>query len=275
MARYHDAPVKIRRLVAVVVIVVVAVLSVQAHQRNPHDLGPVHRVALALTYPVEWLGGRIWGGVSGAWGGVAGIFGASKRAAELQRRVEHLEGEALRARALGLENHQLARLLMLRPMLPSTTLAARVLTRGTGARVRSFRIDRGERDGLRPGQVVVGSVGVVGQLVEVGERSGVVLELTDRRSSFAVRVGAEGLPALVVGDGDRGLRVEGVFEQHRDSLSLGDLLWTSGEDGLAPAGLGVARIERISQSPEGLFLRIEARPMEPTAALVVVQVLVD
>jgi len=262
-----------RRAALITLVVVIAALSVQAHRRNQHDLTPVHRLAMQITWPIEWVGARIGGAISWAVGGSGDLFDARKRLRRAEAELIDAREAVVRAAVLENENRQLRAFLELQPMLPTRTQAARILTRSSGAHSRTFRIDRGARSGVLVGQSVLGKVGIVGSVVEVEAFTALVLEVTDVRSQVPVRIGSEARAAFLVGDGDRALVLEGVPEQYRDEISRGMPLWTSGEDGLAPAGLAVGRIGEISDTTRGLFLEIEAEPFEDPASLTLVQVL--
>ena len=84
-----------------------------------------------------------------------------------------------------------------------------------------------------------------------------------------VRQHLPGLAALANGIGDRQVRAMGTlggslelkFVPASADMKQGDLLTTSGIDGVYPAGLHVARISNVERRVEISFARIHAKPL--------------
>jgi rod shape-determining protein MreC len=120
-------------------------------------------------------------------------------------------------------------------------------------------VDRGEADGVTRAGPVVTADGVVGRVFSASTHSAEVLVLTDRNSSIAARVDRTRARGNVRGMGrpgacklDYALRTDDVVE--------GDLLVTSGTDGVFPRGIPVGKVSRLSKFAEGLFLDVEVAP---------------
>jgi rod shape-determining protein MreC len=113
-------------------------------------------------------------------------------------------------------------------------------------------IDRGADAGVARTMPVVIADGVVGRVHSVAGATADVLVLTDRNSSIAVRVERTRVRANVRGLGkpgaaklDYALRTEDMIE--------GDLLVTSGTDGVFPPGLPVGKVTSLERNVHGLF----------------------
>jgi rod shape-determining protein MreC len=106
---------------------------------------------------------------------------------------------------------------------------------------------------------VVSSGGVVGRVHAVLGGSAEVLALTDRNSSIAVRVDRTRARANVRGAGDTGLcRLD--YALRADDVLEGDLLVTSGTDGVFPRGLPVGRVQGLRRGGQGIYQRADVAP---------------
>jgi rod shape-determining protein MreC len=114
---------------------------------------------------------------------------------------------------------------------------------------------------------VLDEFGVLGQITRVYPLVSEVTLITDRDHA---------IPVLNVRTGARGVAF-GDTSRHADAMELrfmaanadvleGDLLTTSGVDGVYPAGLPVARIEKIERRVETMFARIYCVPVAMVAS---------
>ncbi len=173
--------------------------------------------------------------------GVAAVK-ALRSQAELRHAIGLLEadralllGYQARALSLELENAELRALLKVPADPAARFVTARVVADTGGAFVKSVLIAAGHRDGVRRGQPVVNQKGLVGRIAEVGERSALVLLLTDLNSHVPAIVEASGDRAIAAGDNSASLRLNFLPTEAR--IEPGARVLTSGHGGLFPPGL--------------------------------------
>lgn len=189
------------------------------------------------------------------------------RGAESAMRAEETARQQLAQQALVLarthtlqrENEALRKLLALRDSLPTQTLAAQVLYAQRDGFSRRVVIDRGSADGLRPGSPVIDERGVLGQLHRVHRSVSELGLLTDRESSIAVRNQRTGVLYLAYG-GAQPWGMELRFVAASTDVQVGDVLRTSGLDGVFPPGLPVARVAQVERRGDTSFSRIGVQP---------------
>ncbi|AVP98135.1 rod shape-determining protein MreC [Ahniella affigens] len=121
-------------------------------------------------------------------------------------------------------------------------------------------IDLGQSSGIRPGQAVLDSRGLVGQTLEVSEHQSTVILLTDPSHAVPVRVERTGLRAIAYGTGssDRLVLSHVPFSAN---LQVGDRLVSSGLGGRFPAGLPVAVITEVRGDRSATFANADAHPV--------------
>lgn len=228
-----------------------------------HVTEPVRQAVAVVLYPLQWL---MLQPVEFAGRGV-GYFQSLDDAQEALRETRRQMAQmAVRAGATELlqhENAQLRELLALRQRLDTPSIAAEVLYDTADPYSRKVTIDKGQLAGVEPGSPVVDARGVLGQVTRVFAALSEVTLLIDRDQSIPVlnaRTGARSIAygdPLVAHDGGMELR----FTPGNADVQEGDLLMTSGVDGVYPAGLQVARIKHIERRADSTFARIYCTPL--------------
>jgi rod shape-determining protein MreC len=162
------------------------------------------------------------------------------------------EQRALADRTRGLEQ-----LLDLRAHLALKTVAAEIIGAAATPDFRTLTIDRGTRDGIRGDMAVIAPAGVVGRLVVPSLRSAKVQLLVDRNAAAGAIIERTRAQGVVVGGGDDRLRLEYVSEVF--DVIAGDVVVTSGIDGIYPKGFMIGRVETVEKSGSA-YKRITIKP---------------
>jgi rod shape-determining protein MreD len=159
---------------------------------------------------------------------------------------------------LGAENTRLRALIDLKPALPVKSVAADVLYEASDPFSRKLFIDRGASHGVVPGAPVINEAGVLGQVTRVYPMSSEVTLVVDKEAAIPVlntrthqRSAAFGLD---------GTALELRFMAGNSDVKVGDLLQTSGVDGIYPPGLDVARVSKVDPRADSAFARIALLP---------------
>jgi rod shape-determining protein MreC len=123
-------------------------------------------------------------------------------------------------------------------------------------------IDQGESSGIAAGSPVIDGAGVLGQVTRVYPWVSEVTLLTDRDQSIPVMNARTGERHAAFGNpGHASGALELRFVPPGADVEVGDLLTTSGIDGVYPAGLHVATISHIERRTDAAFARIHAQPV--------------
>jgi rod shape-determining protein MreC len=124
---------------------------------------------------------------------------------------------------------------------------------------RRVIIDKGSQQGIAPGQAVVDDIGVIGQVARVFPLTSEVLLLTDKEQAIPVAVQRNGLRAVLAGAGAGMMELR--FLAANAEVQVGDILVTSGLDGVYLPGLPVARVVKIDRDASFSFARIICTPL--------------
>jgi rod shape-determining protein MreC len=125
---------------------------------------------------------------------------------------------------------------------------------------RRVVLDRGTRSGVKLGLPVIDNAGVVGQITRVFPFTSEVTLLTDKEQAIPVQVLRNGLRSVAYGRGQSGL-LDLRFVAPNADIQVGDVLVTSGLDGVYPAGLAVAKVIQVENVAQGAFGRVVCQPL--------------
>lgn len=177
----------------------------------------------------------------------------------LREAREAVGPQLLRVEQLEAENERLRRLLDLKAREPAAGATVRVLHATRDPFIHRIVIDQGLGQGVIPGQGVMDDAGLIGQVTRVLPLSSEVTLLTDKTQATSVQLLRTGMRTVAYGAG-RGLFELRYLPAGAD-IEAGDLLVTSGLDGVYLAGLPVARVTVVSRESEYAFARVLATPV--------------
>lgn len=158
------------------------------------------------------------------------------------------------------ENVQLRKLLAAGERLSVRSVMAEILYDARDVYSRKIVMNRGAQHGVAAGQPVIDDVGVVGQVTRVFPFTSEITLLTDRDQAIPVMVVRNGLRSVAYGRGQSG-QLDLRFIAANADIQKGDLLTTSGIDGIYPAGLSVARVMQVESKSNDAFERVTCQPL--------------
>jgi rod shape-determining protein MreC len=176
----------------------------------------------------------------------------------LRDRIDGLQGDLVRLTELELANERLRELLQFRSSLEGNILGARVIARDPTPWVRTFTIDRGERDGIRRGMAVLSPRGVVGQIAQASRTVSRVLLLTDHNSGIDAFVQRSRARGIVQGAHEAGCHMQ--YLRRDEDVVPGDRVLTSGLDGIFPKGVSIGEVVEVARRHRDLLQVAVVRP---------------
>lgn len=235
---------------------------------------PLRTVVATVLRPVQWLAMKP---VSWAQGG--GKYFEDLKASQSSEALAHqklgLQSQrANQVEQLTLENSRLRKLLTLRDRLTTPARAAQVLYDAADPYTRKVIIDVGLADGVVPSSPVLDESGVLGQVTRVYPSISEVTLITDREQAIPVLNARTGARGIAFGDANaHASALELRYMAANADVQPGDLLTTSGVDGVYPPGLPVAKVDRVERRVDSAFARIFCLPVAMVAGATHVMVL--
>ena len=235
---------------------------------------PLRVAVAAALYPLQWLGLQPVRLIQNTSHYFESLSQSQTREAAAQFKLGLQSQRALQVEQLTLENTRLRALLEMRERVAAPALAAQVLYDAADPYTRKVIIDKGSIAAVQAGSPVADETGILGQVTRVYPLLSEVTLITDRNQAIPVlnvRTGARGLAFgnSVLRSGQLELR----FMDANVDMQNGDLLTTSGVDGVYPPGVPVARIAKIERRADSAFARIHCEPVARAAGSLHVLVL--
>lgn len=224
---------------------------------------PVRQVVASVLYPVQWLMIQPVALVNQGANYLQSLEQAQAQAREADLRLVQMSQRANLSDELLQENGHLRALLALREHLTSPGQAAEVIYDTPDPYTRRVVIDRGQTSQVALGSPVLDAHGVMGQVTRVYPLRSEVTLLIDRDQVIPVFNPRTGARSVAYGDPSPGGggSMELRFMPSNADVESGDVLTTSGVDGVYPPGIPVARVLRVERRAESAFARIYCEPM--------------
>ena len=222
---------------------------------------PIRASLAVVLYPVQWLAMRPQAFAESS----QDYFEArdAAQAAEKQAR-EQLLRQAQRSEQveqLLLENRELRGLLALRERLSNKAMAAEVLYDAADPFTRKVIIDKGLANGVQESSPVMDEYGILGQVTRVLPLVSEVTLVTDREQSIPILNTRTGARGVAFGESGGAPLLELRFMATNADIEVGDVLTTSGVDGVYPPGVPVAKVVKVERRAESVFARILCEPL--------------
>ncbi len=157
------------------------------------------------------------------------------------------------------ENAQLRRLLDARARQPVRSLHAEILYDARDPFAQKVIINRGSQHGVTLGAPVIDDRGVLGQVVRLFPFTAEVALVTDAEQTVPVQVVRNDLRAIAYGGPGAGTLELRFLAANADVVN-GDVLVTSGLDGVYPAGFPVAKVVSVVRGASA-FAQIVCEPI--------------
>lgn len=222
---------------------------------------PVRAAVATALYPIQWLVLQPVRAVQGSSEYFTSLSQANSSSDEARKKLALQSLRAGQVEQLLQENERLRKLLGLRTQLATSVMAAEVLYDAADPYTRKVVIDKGMVQGVELGSPVLDESGVLGQVTRVHPLVSEVTLVIDRELAIPVLNLRTGARSVAYGDPSAsGSGLELRFMGSNSDVQQGDLLTTSGVDGVYPPGLPVAKISRIERRAESAFAKIYCTP---------------
>jgi rod shape-determining protein MreC len=202
--------------------------------------------------------------VRNVWSGYIGLRHVKQENDDLKRQLAESQVALQAQRALADRARGLEKLLELRDRVTLQTTAAEIIGSSPSQEFRTVTINKGTSDGLRQDMAIISPAGIVGRVVVPSARSAKVQLLIDRNAAAGAIVERSRAQGVVVGIGEDRLRLENVPETA--DLVAGDLVVSSGIEGIYPKGFVIGTIEGVEKSGPA-YKRITVKPAVDFSAL--------
>jgi rod shape-determining protein MreC len=236
----------------------IVLISAQVPANSRSQVPMLETVTFGVFSEIQRAVSSVVGGVRNFWSEYVALRGVRGENESLKRQLVDLQVQLQQQRALAVRSRQLEELLKLRDQAQLPTLAALVVAAGATPEFRTITIDKGSTDGLRKDMAVISPAGVIGRVAIPSARAAKVQLLIDRNAAAGALIERSRAQGVVTGTGElTTLQME--FVPEAADVQAGDLVVTSGIDGIYPKGFVIGKIESVGRGA-GIYTKITVRP---------------
>lgn len=256
---------KNKKIFIVILITIVAVVALTYTLKNKKELNVVENiikdciveVQSIITYPIR--------GLVNSFENFNSLKNVLKENKILKANVEKIESLKAENIELKQEINKLKEELNIDTVLSDYEyLNATVVSRNALYWYNLLTIDKGSKNGIEEGMVVINSTGLIGKITNVSKYSSDVKLITtndtNNKISVTITNGDKRLTGLinsyVYEEGY--LKVEGI--SNTETVMVGDLVYTSGLGGVFPSGVLIGSVESITTDVYDLAKIINVKP---------------
>ena len=195
---------------------------------------------------------------------ISSLRSAQSERDELKQRVEELEVELQNTKSLTDENKRLKSLLELKENSKYKVLPAQIIGRDASVWFDTSIINRGSLDGVKLNMTVVTNGGLVGRITAVSPLTAQVDLITRDKSGVGAVIGeldSSNTIGVITGSGKREI-LEMGYVPGSVEVQVGEMVYTTGQDGIYPAGLKLGEVSEIRAGsatvPQQIFVKPSA-----------------
>ena len=140
-------------------------------------------------------------------------------------------------------------------LVSSEIIYSKIIIDNNSPYLKSFVINKGSRDGVKVGMVVLDQNYLVGKIIEVNFNTSRVLLLSDINSNIPISISPGNLQAIATGTSDDFAKVNYLKKKHFNKISNDSIVYTSGTGGLIKSGIPIGKIIDFSQTTDEIKIQ--------------------
>ena len=241
-------------------LIAASIIMVTAYSREG-STGPLHTLQSAVSgavSPLRIVGGSVEAATSTVGDTMENITADQNTLTGLREYNSQLEQQYAQMEEYKQETQRLQKLLDLKDNYQIEGTGARVIGRSSEAWSQTVIINKGTNEGISTGQTVIGTSGVVGQVVSASGSTATVRLLTDPQSGAAAMVQSSRAEGIL-----RGSLIGLLYLEDLDAdaeVNVGDVIVTSGLGGSYARGLIIGTVVKVDAQQGDTSRRIVVSP---------------
>ncbi|HDI60577.1 MAG TPA: rod shape-determining protein MreC [Desulfobacteraceae bacterium] len=260
-------------VVGVILVIALNIIGLSLSSRKPvpdYGLGRFGLVIVApiqatVTYGLDFIGD--------IWRHYFALVAAARENDRLQKALEQATARLNACSEIERANRRLRSLIRFQQAIELKVLPAEVVGKDPSPWFKSVIIDKGRADGVVEGMPVVIPEGIAGQVVAAARHHAKVLLIIDANNAVDALVQRSRARGIVTGASDNRCVFKYVLRQ--DDVQAGDILISSGLDGVYPKGLPVGRVAAVDRPSAAIFQEVAVTPVVDFQTLEEVLVVID
>jgi rod shape-determining protein MreC len=249
---------KMVMIVGVIVMMAVNIILLSVFNRRYISYYRPGRIAVSVIAPFQKASSKSIRFLRDIWHHYFFLVHAAKENDSLKKAVDKAFEENIRYEEIKLSNSRLRSLLNFEKTMTDHVLSAEVIGKDPSPWFKTILIDKGKKDGVARGMAVVVPKGIAGQITEVSSHYSKVLLIIDPISAVDALVQRDRARGIIKGDAAGKCLFKYVLRKH--DIALGDIVVSSGLDGVFPKGLAVGQVTGVFKPKAGIFQEVTVTP---------------
>lgn len=260
-------------IIGVIVLIAVNIIVLSVNSRRYTSFG-LERVAIAFISPFQELITRTIRFTTDIWQNYFALVSVAKENKILREQLNKASENSNLWHETELANTRLRNLLEFQKNITEQVVAAEVIGKDPSTWFKTVIIDKGKADGLTKGLPVVMPQGIAGQVIEAANHYSKVMLIIDRNSAVDALVQRTRARGVIKGESTTDqCRLDYVLR--KKDVRIGDIIVSSGSDGVYPKGLRIGRVSEIVEHDGDIFHEVFITPFIDFEKLEEVLVVLD
>jgi rod shape-determining protein MreC len=245
-------------IVGLIALITLSILLLALSSRQPYPAEGSGRFAIAVVAPFQKKIRQTTRFINEIWYNYFFLIAVAEENERLRAQVQHSTTFKHQYEEIVQANTRLRQLLDLGHAVQRPVLAAQVVGKDPSPWFQTVMVDKGRQHGVEIALPVVNAQGIVGLVVEVTDRYAKVMLITDPKSAVDALVQTSRARGIIKG-GTSGYCVFNYVLRNHD-LNIGEIVVSSGMDGVFPKGLPIGRVADINRVDTGIFQEVTIQP---------------
>ena len=257
---------------AIILIAVnIIILSVNSQERTPSTR--VGQFTIFLISPFQKSISSSIHSIEGVWRRYFDLVGVAQQNEALSKSLMTANQNINRLREIELSHTRIEQLLEFKSELKQRVVAAAVVGKDPSPWFKTVIIDKGRESGVQRGMPVVTRGGIAGLIMDATGAYAKVLLIEDQNSAVDALVQGTRARGIIKGEPSGLLGLNYVLRRH--SVAEGDIIISSGLDGVFPKGLQIGYVHKVNKPNSGIFQEVFVTPFVDFEKLEEVLVIMD
>ncbi|MDH3356798.1 MAG: rod shape-determining protein MreC [Desulfobacteraceae bacterium] len=249
---------KMVMIIGVIVLIAVNIILLSVFNRTYISYYRPGRIAISLIAPFQKASTSSIRFVRDIWRHYFFVVNVAKENDNYQKALNKAFENNIQLKEFELSNSRLRNLLNFKKTITDRVLSAEVIGKDPSPWFKTVLIDKGENDGVETGMAVVVPKGIAGQVTDVSANYSKVLLIIDHNSAVDALVQNDRARGIIQGDAAGQCLFKYVLRKH--DIKIGDIVVSSGLDGVFPKGLAVGYVSAVIKPKSGIFQDVTVSP---------------
>jgi rod shape-determining protein MreC len=245
-------------IIGVIVLIAVNIILLSAFNRRYISYYRPGRIAISLIAPFQKASISSIRFVRDIWRHYFFVVNIAKENETYQKELNKAFEDNIQLKELKLSNSRLRNLLNFEKTITDRVLSAEVIGKDPSPWFKTVLIDKGKNDGVETGMAVVVPKGIAGQVTDVSSNYSKVLLIIDHNSAVDALVQNDRARGIIKGGSEGQCSFKYVLRKH--DIESGDIVVSSGLDGVFPKGLAVGYVSKVIKPKSGIFQEVTVTP---------------